>query len=75
MPGLHDGLAVAPFEPIGQLGVGDDVAAAGQCLVPVGGAVDDGGGARRDAGLLITDDPQVLELGGAGSQFLVDRPR
>lgn len=75
MPGLDDGLAVAPLEPFGQLGVGDDVAAAGQRLVPGGGAVDDGGGARGDPGLLIAYDPQVLERGGTGGQFLVDRAR
>lgn len=75
MPGLDDALALAPLEPPGQLGVGDDVPAAGQRLVPGGGAVLDGGGTGRDTGLLVAHHPQVFQLGAAPDHFLVDGAR
>lgn len=75
MPGLDDALALASLEPLRQLGVGDEVAAGGQRLVPGGGAVFDGRDTRRDPGLLVAHHPQVLRLGTPADHFLVDGAR
>lgn len=75
MPGLHDVLALGALEPLGELGVGDDVPGAGQRLVPLGAPQGDGGEPRRQVDLLVADGPQVGEGGVAGGQFLVDGAR
>lgn len=71
MPGLYDELPLGPFEPLGQLCVGDDPAAAGQRLVPLGavqGHRTDPGG---NGGLLVAHHPEVLGTGVASREFLV----
>lgn len=77
MPGLQYGLVRAAHEPLRQVRVGDDVAAAGERLVPGGAVQHDGPRGRRRGSLPVPDHPQVLQpvRRAAAQQFLVDGAR
>lgn len=77
MPGLQHGLVRAAHEPLRQVRVGDDVAAAGERLVPGGAVQHDRPRGRRRRGLAVPDHPQVLQAvrGAAAQQLLVDGAR
>ncbi len=75
VPGLDDDLPRPALDPVGEMGVGHDVPAAGQRVVPLGSPEADLLGGGRQVHLSVPDQPQVLDIRVAPEQFLVDGAR